>query len=65
MKRVDVAMLAIGAALLAGCQSAGLPPASAGPAFSGCDPVEQSLLDRGALGLPEPMLVPEMGGLLA
>jgi len=65
MKRVDVAMLAIGAALLAGCQGAGAPLASDGPAFSGCDPVEQSLLDRGALGLPEPVLVPEMGGLLA
>jgi hypothetical protein len=28
-------------------------------------PIEQSLLDRGALGLPADLLVPQMGGLLA
>ena len=30
-----------------------------------CMPIEQSLLDRGALGLPEQLLLPQMGGLLA
>jgi hypothetical protein len=28
-------------------------------------PFEQSLLDRGSLGLPEHVLVPQMGGLLS
>jgi hypothetical protein len=28
-------------------------------------PIDQSLLDRGALGLPEQFLWPQMGGLLA
>ena len=31
----------------------------------GCMPIDQSLLDRGALGLPEQFLWPQMGGLLA
>jgi hypothetical protein len=67
MKRLDMAMLAIGTALLAsGCHGAIAPLASAPyRVFSSCNPVEQSLLDRGALGLPEHVLVPQMGGLLA
>jgi hypothetical protein len=68
MKRLDMAMLAIGIALLAsGCHGATAPLASApyDRVFSSCNPFEQSLLDRGALGLPEHVLVPQMGGLLA
>lgn len=30
-----------------------------------CMPIDQSLLDRSALGLPEQFLWPQMGGLLA
>ena len=43
------------------------PQASAAyePISGDCMPFEQSLLDRGSLGLPEHVLVPQMGGLLS
>ena len=43
------------------------PQASAAyePISGHCMPFEQSLLDRGSLGLPEHVLVPQMGGLLS
>lgn len=64
MKLPKVAILTLGAAALALALNRTDGPEGLEQARK-CIPADQSLLERHSLGLPEPLPVPQMGGLLA
>lgn len=64
MKVLKLAVMALSAAALALASLNRIEPEEREQARR-CLPLEQSLLERHSLGLPEPHSVPQMGGLLA